>query len=664
MTPHPIIWTEPSPFWSEATTPSVNGIAQPQFNQPAILRFTTDSFMEEFFNVLATDPLRLGEYRIQPETWRGIASMPAPERPAQAFAIALQRLGLTRRRLTGAGPGGNLPSKPPPSVAPPGQPLKLYQPAHQRYYLVTSCLVCQIAGLPDRKLDTGKHERASFVIRRLFPPDGGSDTPITTWDEYGWLPGTGNGSWEKLGNNGSARQLLPDEERLPLFAVNFTQDDQRRRRLFAGLIPVAKREAYLGAGLSNPPITTKTSRKILLRKEVIEPWKQLIDRAAKVKSTLAETIDGNPTPHQDTLIKAAREQIQTVSWYILLDFARYLHDYIPNVYQSILGNAPDQPLNPAQQTLLTTLNTIKVGSDLVSELKGNSALQTVAASLSDALLRIGAHQTRLEQVDSPYDRSTLSASWPDFLFPLADPSVNFSAEAPLPPSALPANLTPDESQELDFSEASSGNDPDKERVDHLAVLVVRALPDETPAAEPAVPLAAIPPKDAINGWFVIRCAYERPSCGPLHDDSLSAATEPFQLAGFFDPDAPARPIRIGLPLDTTPAGLRKFDKNTAFFISDLLCGQIKRLGSVTFGDLVRSVLPWPLHKDLSAPDSGPCQAGPGGPNFGTICSLSIPIITLCAFFLLIIMIFLLDIIFFWLPYFIICFPIPGLKTKK
>ena len=37
---------------------------------------------------------------------------------------------------------------------------------------------------------------------------------------------------------------------------------------------------------------------------------------------------------------------------------------------------------------------------------------------------------------------------------------------------------------------------------------------------------------------------------------VSDPTQPFQLAGFFDPDAPARPIRIALPIDTSPAGLR------------------------------------------------------------------------------------------------------------
>ena len=47
-----------------------------------------------------------------------------------------------------------------------------------------------------------------------------------------------------------------------------------------------------------------------------------------------------------------------------------------------------------------------------------------------------------------------------------------------------------------------------------------------------------------------------------------------------------------------------------------------------------------------------------------ICSLSIPIITICALILLIIIVTLLDLIFRWLPWFILCFPVPNLKGKK
>ena len=674
MIRHEITWTEPSPLWSEATT-GATATAAAEFHQPAILRFTTDSFMDEFLNVLATDPLRLGEYRARPETWRGfVTPSKPPEKPAKAFALPLQRLGLARNRIAAAEQGVPLPTIPPPPVAPPEQPLKLFQPAHQRYYLVTSCLVCENVGLPDRKVDPGKQERVSFVIRRLFPPAPKSDAPVKEWDEYAWVPGAGGGFWQMLkdGDEGTDSQFRPiadDEERIPLFALNFAEGDQRKRRLFAGLVPVGRRDAYLGAaagppGASGPPITAKTSRKILLRKEVIEPWKQLIERARKTRVTLTEQVQGNATPNKANLVKVEREQIQTASWYLLLDLVRYLRDYIPNVYQRIVGQAPNPPLNSAQQSLINTLDAIAVGPNLAAELRRGSNITNVAISLSDALKRIGVHEAKLEQVDVPYHRDSPETSdWPDFLFPVADPSENFSGEAPLPPAASPANLTQDEQEEIDLAKASSEADPSPERVDTLAVLIVRALPLERPAAEPAVPPASVTPKDAINGWFRIRCVYERPACGPLQDDRVSDPTEPFQLAGFFDPDAPARPIRIGLPLDTTPAGLRKFDKQTALVISDTLCGQIKRLKGMTFGDLVRSVLPWPLHKDLSA-DSGSCKKGAGGPSFGMICSLSIPIITLCALVLLIIMVTLLDIVFRWLPYFIICFPIPGLKAKE
>ena len=89
---------------------------------------------------------------------------------------------------------------------------------------------------------------------------------------------------------------------------------------------------------------------------------------------------------------------------------------------------------------------------------------------------------------------------------------------------------------------------------------------------------------------------------------------------------------------------------------------MQRAKGLGFIDLVLSVLPWPLHKDLDVGEGGPCQSG--GLNIGMICSLSIPIITICALILLMIIISLLDLIFHWLPYFIMCFPVPGLKGKK
>ena len=53
-----------------------------------------------------------------------------------------------------------------------------------------------------------------------------------------------------------------------------------------------------------------------------------------------------------------------------------------------------------------------------------------------------------------------------------------------------------------------------------------------------------------------------------------------------------------------------------------------------------------------------------GLDIGMICSFSIPIITICAFILLMIIVQLLNIIFWWLPFFKICLPVPTLKAKS
>ena len=144
---------------------------------------------------------------------------------------------------------------------------------------------------------------------------------------------------------------------------------------------------------------------------------------------------------------------------------------------------------------------------------------------------------------------------------------------------------------------------------------------------------------------------------------LSVPSQKFQLASFFDSDAPARPIRIALPIDTTAAGMRKHQKNTAFVISDVLCGQVNRLKGLGFIDLVLSVLPWPFHKDLDIGQDGlgPCN---NNGNLGMICSLSIPIITICALILLFMIVLVFDLIFKWIPWFIICFPLRMIRAKK
>ena len=59
---------------------------------------------------------------------------------------------------------------------------------------------------------------------------------------------------------------------------------------------------------------------------------------------------------------------------------------------------------------------------------------------------------------------------------------------------------------------------------------------------------------------------------------------------------------------------------------------------------------------------GDPPGGDGGFDLGHICSFSIPIITLIAFILMMIIAVLLNIIFWWLPLLKICFPL-NLKAR-
>jgi hypothetical protein len=677
-------WTAPSPLWAEAADPQ-----QPQLRaamqRPSLLRFATDTFMEEFLGMMEADPARLGGYLAQPETWRLPTAAPEAAEEVPRFLRRLNSLRL-KAASTLDKTSSNALAKQQTAIAKSSAagaaPLKLYQPAHQRFYLVAAHLVCRRAGLPDHALDTNREERAGYVIRRLHQKTGAKGP-----EEYAFVATARGNMWQRVAN--PAETLAPGEELLPLFPVNFFEPDGRRRRLFAGMIPVGKREAYVGAGEAasggngaGTPAgqTAKTARKIHFRMQIAEPWKALFvtaDAALKLRDESPKPKDDEPKPDFSILIKNSREQLQTMSWYILLDLSKYLAQYLPNVWKAVADPTKEGELkSDAEKNLLKAMKGTKASAELKDALTTDAADKAnrsasytpadVPATLLDALRELNKpakkYGEKLESVAVSYDRKTPDAAWPDFLFPLADPV----AAPPLPPDDVgDAPSVADGSGEefgLDQTGVSQSVQDRQALVDRFVALVVRALPEKSAEPVPPPPLATQPVLDARGGQFIIRCVYERPLCGPLDPAVLSEPTPPFQLAGFFDPDAPARPIRIALPIDTTPAGLRKFDKNTAFMISDSLCGQMQRMNGITFGDLVLSVLPWPFHKDLSSkvPNVKNCNSGV---DIGMICTFSIPIITICALILLMIIVLLFDFIFKWLPLFRICFPLPKFKAK-
>jgi hypothetical protein len=713
LTKHDSKWVSPSPLWKDFSDTRSQEMRK-NFHRPTILRFNTDNFMDELLSVMNYYPESLAEWKAQPETWR--EPMPSPPTAAKvkiAQPISQFKINQTQQIKS---IGASLRAA---SISPVNsvvqtslddKPLKLYQPAHLRFYLVTASFVCRQVGLPDRNVDVGKQQKVKFVLRRLLPKDltqavDPESCDINECDEYAYLL-TGEGKfWKKVGSGASIGNdtLLDEEERLPMFNLGYNETAEKRRRLLAGYIPVAQREAYLNAEILDENTSDQTGDGVvesslagltadeikainaldkkrnaithLFNMQVAGPWKRLISQAL-TESEKADDWSANPPPIVDDLgappandesminnLKIAREKIQTTSWYVLVDLLLFLKDYIPNVYAHIRDGVAPANMRTEEQTLYDALADVTLVKSayqnqfpqahfnyLDDVYHSDAELLTSLIAALKYLIDHPSTETELDLVDYPYDReienTTATHSWPDFLFPLADPLH----AAPIP------NL---------FIENPSDAEPDisHDQLDALMELVRVAIPSDLQKSAPDVDAFKAPKQSNSVGWFIIRCVFESPNCGPIHPAIVSESTEPFQMASFFDPDAPGRPIRIPMPLDISPAGLRKFNKNATFMISDMLCGKIRSIRKTTLGDLVLSVLPWPFHKDLPNPGAtGPCAKG--GTTFGMFCSLSIPIVTLCAFILLIIMVTLFDIFFRWLPLLFICLPIPGLKGKK
>ncbi|MDD4979348.1 MAG: hypothetical protein PHI29_12020 [Gallionella sp.] len=692
MIKHSALWTTPAPLWGRFSPEpgSAASFMSEDQSAPAILRFANDEFMEQLIATLATDPKQLGELIARPETWRtpAVAAPDLVERvPLPRIVRSLARLRTAKASAPALEPSASELDKEENGVAR-TLPLKLFHPAHQRHYLVAANLVCGRAGFPDREVATSSAEQVGFVLRRMLPVDAAvADSPL---EEYAFVKEVGGGHWQRvitdLASSEADASLVAGEELLPMFPLNFRDDSGHPRRMLAGVVPVGRREEYMssraqvqadvpGAGgiAANPSVVA--ARKEQFKMEITEPWKNLIRSslaaADRIMDASSEVMGNNDKLNA---ARRANDQIQGQSYLILLDFADYLYLHLSPVWACLIDTSKQASLqNDAQRRLFNWLNDSDAGRGANNLWPITQNGRSFKGSLREALLAVRSTAVReaLESATRSFpDDLDDGLEWPDFVYLLAGvrgTSANYSSWGIH--SSLAAKNIVVANEDIGATDATlSTVESEVAKLDKLVQLVIQAIDLQAPAT-PAPPLPfAARLRDALTttqgdaGWFTMRCVYLRCDCGPQRMAVLSEPSQRFQLANFFDSDAPARPIRISLPLDTTPAGMRKHSKNTAFVISDVLCGQIQRAKGLGLVDLVRAVLPWPLHKDLDVGGMGPCKSNEA--NIGMICSLSIPIITICALILLMIIVSLLDFIFRWMPWFIMCFPIPGLKAKK
>lgn len=611
-------WLAPAPLWESLLAPTgataVAGTAaadRAALRRPTLLRFDVDDFMPRTQDVLRTDPARLAGFVARGETWR--------------------------RPVVGLG-------------APSTAPLKLFQPAQQRFYLLTASLACRVPGLPDHTVQAAEEERVSCVLRRVRPPASMAVTmppDSSSWTEQAWIEAGDASGWRAA----DGAVLEHDEERLPVFALPFKHGDLTRA-VRAAFVPVARRQRYATApeldGSSTParilkpaptsylgrqlarkgPITPVpasppsvneevASGIVALQQALVDPWVNLVEWAA---------VAFRPGWHiglDDTQVRSMNTALELGSSLVLLDTAHWLRDWLPVVWAAVEGGTPPAPGSAARalhDALDVVTSTGQQFRQAIADAAGiESTLETTTSDDQRMDLPLGT--TEGIPTPSSYQRPRLdNAAWRSALLD----------RAPGPP--------------WEVAEAQLGVRPIVKlaRAALLEVLTARASMSTPPAP---LPTPVAPPQDTDMSpdvaWYIARFVYERPRCG---DITMSDPSEPFQLASFFDPDAPARPIQVALPIDTSPSALRKYDKKVVFALSDELKRQMSRVTGL---------------KDLMDGKVG----SPAQIDFGVLCSLSIPIITICALIVLMIMVSLLNIVFQWIPFFMMCFPVPRLKAK-
>jgi hypothetical protein len=131
---------------------------------------------------------------------------------------------------------------------------------------------------------------------------------------------------------------------------------------------------------------------------------------------------------------------------------------------------------------------------------------------------------------------------------------------------------------------------------------------------------------------------ENPGCPPKL--VWSHYSEPFRIAAWHESSQRPHPP-ISLP-DPTLAYMQNAKPNCSFHVPANLMGAMQ--GSTLSGLMKGS-------------------GGGGGVGLGWICGFNIPLITICAFFVLNIFLSLLNIVFFWLPFIKICIPFPSVSSS-
>jgi hypothetical protein len=486
----------------------------------------------------------------------------------------------------------------------------LYQPVQRMVTVALVDLQCDTIGYPP--VDPKRILSSGLVIRRVYRLPGSNGTPIEDYDTLSaWMRSAqGRYSWVKLSH--SQDDCDPDPTKRPQLQSGQAALD---RQLTAQYLSSANTETTSPAFIAPPATCAALGRTVVYaviptassEASDIEPkTPPSIDRHGLVTSLPAllrskKYSGGLTIPAPPTTI----------------DYRWMSDEFLSSQYAPTMTRSASNPNNPPTftpdpsftwfHTFATTLRMLHTAFDAFSD-------TTEAKEILNVLNRrhVKFSDGRTQHMGDFY--RTAKTALLDYN---GYPSP--TGVAPAPPTNLP----------MPASWGSLTHEDEKDLVDKL----IAAL---TPASKKQFsPQGRF--QDSTRYYklrLFFRIKNENPACPP--ELVWSQYSDHFKIAPWHAPSERALPP-IPLP-DPTKDFINSAKPNCSFQVPGNLMSAIQ--GS-----------------SLSGLMNG--AGGGGGLSLGWICGFSIPLITICAFFVLNIFLTLLNIVFFWLPVIKICIPFPS-----
>jgi hypothetical protein len=479
---------------------------------------------------------------------------------------------------------------------------KLFQPVQRMLHLAMVKLNCNSLNYP--RINPIRVLSAGLVIRRVFRRAGSNGGPavddLNTHSAWMRSP-TGQFKWVRLG---------PHEEDLDPDPIQRPQITSGQAALDLKLTALSLAKAWTESttpAFAAPPATCATLNRTVFYAIIPTASSEVSDTPPKIPPLVdrKDLIQSLPPPLRSSSAAAPAGGLT-------IDYRWMTDDFLNALYPPTAPSASN-PSPPKANSAVTDFQNFATGLRMLHSVFGAFDKTTEGKQILETL---NDHNVTFGKLPN-----TTSKPMGDFYREAKEALLDYNAY-PDPSPQAPKKLTmPTAWDALDQSNL-------------VKALVAALTPRSQNLLAPQGRFHDSNPPRLYRLRLFFRIKSETPGCPP--ELVWSQYSHPFKIAAWYETGQRSHPP-VSLP-DPTLKYMQDAKPNCTFHVPGNLMGAMQ---NTSLSGLMKGA------------------GGGGGLSLDWICGFNIPLITICAFFVLNIFLGLLNIIFFWLPFIKICIPFPA-----